>query len=132
MDFITAEYYFQYGRIETFSNIYTENSMDSTLKQTIDIRTSKTRPMHINDDSRLSNKRLFAPECDDGMSVEVRGNVYITQDGISVYTSGGEKIRTIEVPESPSNICFGGDNMRTLYITAQTSLYAIKMNVSGR
>jgi gluconolactonase len=66
------------------------------------------------------------------MTVDDRGNVYITSGGIAVYSSGGEKIMTIDIPESASNVCFGGEDMRTLYITAQTSLYAIKMSVKGR
>ncbi|MEC7223445.1 MAG: SMP-30/gluconolactonase/LRE family protein, partial [Verrucomicrobiota bacterium] len=48
-----------------------------------------------------------------------------------VYSSNGKKIGVIEVPEHPANVCFGGENYDTLFITARTSLYSIKINAKG-
>ena len=106
-------------------------SLDGKSLYVTDGRINHTYVYSIGPDGTLSGKKQFAGEGEDGMTVDVRGNVYITTGGISVYNRDGEKIETIEVPESTSNICFGGVDMRTLYITAQTSLYAIRMNVRG-
>jgi gluconolactonase len=50
---------------------------------------------------------------------------------VSVYNSKGQKIATITIPERPANVCFGGKDKQTLFITAQTSLYAVKMQAKG-
>ncbi|MFC1561195.1 SMP-30/gluconolactonase/LRE family protein [Candidatus Latescibacterota bacterium] len=85
----------------------------------------------INADGTLSNKKLFAPEGSDGMTMDTQGNIYLTRRAISVYDSAGNKIETIEVPEHPANVCFGGKDKRTLFITASSSLYSLRMRVKG-
>ncbi|MBN1392690.1 MAG: SMP-30/gluconolactonase/LRE family protein [Sedimentisphaerales bacterium] len=91
----------------------------------------KTFVYSINEDGTLSNKKLFAPEGSDGMTIDNQGNIYLTTKAVSVYNKDGEKIETIEVLEQPSNVCFGGKDRQTLFITARTSLYAVRMRVSG-
>lgn len=91
----------------------------------------KTYVYTINVDGTLSDKKLFAPEGSDGMTIDREGNVYLTGHAISVYNSAGKKIKTIEVPEQPANVCFGGKDSETLFITARTSLYSIRMRVQG-
>jgi gluconolactonase len=91
----------------------------------------KTFVYKINKDGTLSNKRLFAPEGSDGMTIDNKGNIYLTSNAVLVYNKKGERIETIEVPEGPANVCFGGKDKRTLFITARTSLYAIRMWVAG-
>jgi len=92
---------------------------------------NKTYVYTINDDGTLSNKKLFAPEGSDGMTIDNEGNIYLTTAAVSVYSSAGEKIDTIEVPETPTNVCFGGKDKHTLFITARTSLYSVRMRVKG-
>jgi gluconolactonase len=65
------------------------------------------------------------------MTIDAKGNIYITGEAVLVYNPAGELINTIEVPERPSNVCFGGKDKKTLYITARTSFYSIKMDVKG-
>ena len=65
------------------------------------------------------------------MTIDNEGNIYVTTKGISVYNMSGEKIETIEVPEQPSNVCFGGKDKQTLFITARTSFYSVGMRVKG-
>jgi len=48
-----------------------------------------------------------------------------------IYNPGGTLIETIEVPEEPANVCFGGKDIKTLFITARTSLYSVRMKVKG-
>jgi gluconolactonase len=91
----------------------------------------KTFEYSINKDGTLSNKKLFAPEGSDGMTIDNEGNVYLTTDAVVVYNKDGERIETIEVPEQPSNVCFGGKDKRTLFITARTSLYSVQMRVAS-
>ena len=104
---------------------------DGKLLYVTDHGGKKTFVYTINKDATLSNKKLFAPEGSDGMTIDNEGNVYLTTDVVAVYNKNGQKIETIEVPERPANVCFGGKDKRTLFITARTSLYSIKMRVKG-
>jgi gluconolactonase len=80
----------------------------------------------IKPDGSLADKKLYAEQGSDGMTLDAAGNLYLTADAVTVYAPSGEKIRTIEVPEKPSNVCFGQGGT-TLYITARQSLYAINL-----
>lgn len=96
-----------------------------------DINDRKIWKYDIQADGTLSNKTFFAPEGSDGMSIDNKGNVYLTNKAVSVFDKTGKKIATIEVPETPSNVSFGGKKRNTLFITARTSVYTLKMNVKG-
>ncbi len=85
----------------------------------------------INADGTLTHKTFFAPEASDGMTIDNEGNVYITSQMVIVYNPGGEKIAEIAIPEIPANVCFGGRDRNTLFITARTSVYTIGMKVKG-
>ncbi len=85
----------------------------------------------INEDGTLSKKKLFASEGSDGMTIDNKGNVYLTTNVVAVYNKKGEKIDQITVPEQPSNVIFGGKDKKTLFITARTSLYSVGMQVKG-
>lgn len=85
----------------------------------------------VNPDGTLSDKRLFAEQGSDGMTMDERGNVYLTSETVTIYRPDGTEIRTIEVPEQPSNVCFGGRDGRMLFITARTSFYSVPMQVGG-
>jgi len=104
---------------------------DGKLLYVADIRARKTYVYTINDDGTLSNKALFAPEGSDGMTIDSEGNVYLTTKDVSVYDPQGKNIERIRVPERPANVCFGGKNKQTLFITARTSLYSLRMLVKG-
>lgn len=67
----------------------------------------------------------------DGMCIDERGNIYSTGEGVNVWSPDGLPLMTIEVPEQPANVCFGGRDGRTLFITARSSLYAVEMSVGG-
>ena len=96
-----------------------------------DINDKKIWKYTINRDGSLSSKTLFAPEGSDGMNIDNKGNVYLTNKSVSVYNANGENIARIEVPEQPSNLCFGGKKRNILFITARTSVYIIKMKMKG-
>lgn len=68
----------------------------------------------------------------DGLTVDASGNLYIaTGLGLQVFNAQGEPLGEIALPEQPSNCTFGGPDLRTLYVTARTSLYAVPMEVAG-
>jgi len=92
---------------------------------------NKTFVYSINKDGTLSNKKLFAPEGSDGMTMDNLGNIYLTTDVVAVYDKNGQKIEKIEVPERPANVTFGGKDKQTLFITARKSLYSVRMGVKG-
>ncbi len=92
---------------------------------------NKTFAYTIKEDGTLADKKLFAPEGSDGMTIDNEGNVYLTTRVVAVYSKDGKKIEEIKVPEGPANVTFGGPDRKTLFITARTSLYSIAMRVKG-
>ncbi len=98
----------------------------------VDSRQQKTFAYTIESDGTLSGERLFAEEGRDGMTVDITGNVYITsREGVSVYSSNGERLGVIEFSESTTNVCIGGTDHRTLFITTGSSLYSIPLKNQG-
>jgi len=91
----------------------------------------KTYRFRIMNDGSLSKKSLFANEGSDGMTIDNLGNIYLTNNFVSVFDKEGEKIAEISVPELPSNVCFGGKDRNILFITARTSIYKLNMSVKG-
>lgn len=68
----------------------------------------------------------------DGMAIDEKGNLYITSGiGVQIYSSQGTLLHVISVPEVPANVTFGGEDGKTLYITARTSLYRCAMPIAG-
>lgn len=96
-----------------------------------DIQARKTWRYTIQPDGTLTNKSFFAPHGSDGMTIDNKGNVYLTENKVWVYNPEGKLIKEIEVPEKPANICFGGKKRNILFITARTSVYKLKMKVKG-
>ena len=68
----------------------------------------------------------------ESVAVDERGNVYIAAGQIYVYDPAGKPIDTIEVPERPLQLVFGGKDGQTLFIAARTSLYAVRTRIRGR
>ena len=104
---------------------------DGKLLYVADIDDRKIWKYDIMEDGSLSNRTLFANEGSDGMAIDNKGNIYLTMGKVWVYSPEGELIQEISVPESPSNLCFGGKDKDILFITARTSVYTLKMNVRG-
>jgi gluconolactonase len=68
-----------------------------------------------------------SPGLPDGFRVDVHGNLWSSSlDSVQVFSPAGELLERVPVPEKIGNLCFGGDDGRTLYITASTSLYRIR------
>jgi gluconolactonase len=101
---------------------------DGTTLYVADHGANKTYVYKIDPDGTLSDKKLFAKQGSDGMTLDQKSNVYLTSEAVNVYSPSGELIETIYVPpEVPSNVSFGGKDKKMLFITARTSLYSIDM-----
>lgn len=97
-----------------------------------DIRAGKTWSFSINQDGTLTDKKLFCEMGSDGMTIDSKGNIYITGKGVTIFDKNGKKLGNIPVPENwTANVCFGGKKRKTLYITASTGFYQIKLKVKG-
>lgn len=97
------------------------------------------RAFDVRPDGTLANGRVFAElkapgkeGVPDGMKVDLRGNVFCTgAGGIWVIDPAGVVLGVIEVPEVPANLAWGDDDLKTLYITARTGLYRLRVGTGG-
>jgi len=93
------------------------------------------RVFDVNDDGTLANGRVFCAidkGAPDGIRCDSDGRVYSSaQEGVQVFNKEGALIAKILVPEPPANLCFGGEDKKTLFITARTSLYSIQLLTTG-
>lgn len=97
-----------------------------------DIGAGKTWRYAIAEDGRPSNKTLFCELGSDGLTIDDAGNVYLTGKGVTVFDAKGAQTDHIDVPEPwTANVCFGGADRRSLFITASTALYRVRTNVKG-
>lgn len=104
---------------------------DGKLLYVADHGAGKTYRYNIGADGSLSNKTLFVSSGSDGMTIDNEGNVYLTTgNAIQVYSASGSLIETITVTD-PTNLCFGGIDGKTLFITTKAAVYSIQMRVHG-
>lgn len=113
-------------------------SPDEAVLYVDDTARGHIRAFDVDSDSALSNGRVLiemrsseagAP---DGMKVDQRGNIYCTgPGGIWVIEPGGKCLGRIFLPELPANLAWGDSDWRTLYITARTSVYRLRLSVPG-
>jgi gluconolactonase len=103
---------------------------DGKILYVADIRGGRTYAFDVQPDGSLTDRRLFCELGSDGMTMDNHGNVYLTGKGVTVFDKTGKQIRHIAVPERwTANICFGGPDKDTLFITASQGLYSLKMQV---
>lgn len=105
---------------------------DGKLLYVADPGDKKTYVYKIQKDGSLADRKLAAPEGSDGLTLDERGNLYLTRGGIQIYSPEGKKIASIPTPEGPANVTFGGKDRRTLFITARTGFYSLRMSVRGQ
>ena len=106
---------------------------DGNYLYVADIKDNKTYRYIINKNGNLQDKTLLIQQGSDGMTLDEKGNIYLTGNGgVTVYTKEGKKLLLIPVPSKwTANVCFGGKDRKTLFITASESVYIIAMNVKG-
>ena len=108
-------------------------SPDGNKLYVVDTTANSVTTWDLANDGTPSNEQPFASVMSgDGMAVDKAGNLYVAgADGIHVLDKTGAALGTITVPEQPANCTFGGADGKTLYITARTGLYSIRLNVPG-
>lgn len=93
------------------------------------------RVFDVKKDGSLENGKIFCvieKGVPDGIRCDAGGRIWSSaSDGVQIFAPDGSLIGKILAPESPANLCFGGKDFKTLFITAQTSLYAIDVAVKG-
>jgi gluconolactonase len=101
-----------------------------------DISGSETWSYDVQPDGSLANRKRVCEFGSDGMTLDSEGNLYLTANsrppGVTVVNvKSGQQIGFIPVPEQPANLCFGGQDRRTLYMSARTGFYSVRTNVHG-
>ena len=93
------------------------------------------RVFDVNKDGTLSNGQVFAKidkGAPDGIRCDTKGRIWSSAgDGVHIFEPTGELIGKILTPEAPANVGFGGSGMKTLFLTARKSLYAIDVKAKG-
>jgi len=105
---------------------------DGKVLYVSDIHGKQTFAFDIQPDGTLANKRLFCSLGSDGMTIDDAGNVYLTGKGVTVFDKTGQQIAHIPIAESwTGNVCFGGADRHTLFITASMGLYSVRLRTAG-
>lgn len=116
-------------------------SPDETVLYVGDSQERQVYAFDVAEDGALQNKRLFVDVFSseetggtaDGMKVDEEGNLYTTgAGGLWVVAPDGTVLERIAVPQNASNVAWGGEDYRTLYITAGSNIYAIEVDVPGK
>ncbi len=113
-------------------------SPDESLLYINDTPRRHIRVFDVEPDGTISNGRLFAelfhgdPGAPDGMKVDVEGNVYCTgPGGVWVTDPRGNHLGRILTPEHCANFAFGGNDMKTMFFTARSTVYRMRLNIPG-
>jgi len=135
-----AVYYLSPDR-KTFKRVITDyqkpngiiGTPDGKTLFVADIQGHKTYGFEIQADGSLANKRLAANAGSDGMTIDSEGNLYLTNDrrGVRVFDKLAKDLGVIPVPEMPANVSFGGKDHKTLFITARTGFYSVRIKNPG-
>jgi gluconolactonase len=116
-------------------------SLDGNLLYVDDWSDKYVYVFDVQADGTAINKRIFCTlqtspgqtgSGADGMKIDSQGTLYVaTSTGIQVIDKNGIYLKTITLPETPSNVAFGGKDLKTLFITAGKSLYSTTVEISG-
>ncbi|NMC40747.1 MAG: SMP-30/gluconolactonase/LRE family protein, partial [Bacteroidales bacterium] len=100
----------------------------------------------VKEDGTITNGRKFAKlflvdnvldrkgksSSADGMAIDKMGNIYVaTHYGVQIFNATGEFVGMINLPSFPVSLCFGDDDMKTLYIVSYSRVYKIRTNMEG-
>jgi len=111
-------------------------------EKTLYVNSSADRKIYrfdVRPDDTVANGRLIvdmsaekAAGAPDGMKVDEKGHLYSTgAGGIWVMTPDGKHLGTLVFPEQPANLAFGDADGRTLYVTARSSVYRVRLKIPG-
>jgi hypothetical protein len=126
-DFVTGELYYGSKLNNTLRAFGFAPAVAGEPYYVTDENGEKTYSASIGDDGTISNLKLFAERGGESVTWDEKGNVYIAAGQVYVYNPAGELIDTIDIPERPSQLLFGGSHGNTLFVLARTSLYAVEV-----
>ena len=126
-DFVTGELYYGSKLNNTLRAFGFAPAVAGQPYYVTDENGEKTYSASIGDDGAVSNLKLFAERGGESVTWDQKGNVYIAAGQVYVYNPAGELIDTIDIPERPSQLLFGGSDGNTLFVLARTSLYAVQV-----
>jgi len=113
-------------------------SPDESILYIDDSPRRHVRAFDVRPDGALTNSRILAdmdhpqPGSPDGMKIDEEGHLYVAgATGIWVFEPNGELLGVVATPERPANCAWGDADRKSLYITARTSLYRIRVKVAG-
>ena len=107
-------------------------SIEDKILYVADNSALKTYVYDIQENGDLTNRRLFVEMGSDGMTLDNKGNVYITGDGVHIYDKNSNLLQHIEIDKGwTSNVTFGGEDFNWLFITALDAVYKIEMKTHG-
>jgi gluconolactonase len=113
-------------------------SLDGTQLYVNDTARNHIRIFRIDPDGSLAGGDVFAETTGegeggaDGMKLDRAGNVYCCgPGGVHVFDPAGVCLGVIRTPEVAANFCFGGDDLRTIFVTASSSLYRRRVEIAG-
>jgi gluconolactonase len=105
---------------------------DGQFLYVADVKANKTYRYSIKSDGTLWGRVMFYDKGSDGITLDERGNLYLTGGEVTVVNPKGIKIASIQNPSQKiTNLCFGGKNGNVLLITAMKEVYLLPMNVKG-
>jgi len=113
-------------------------SLDESRLFVNDTERQHIRVFNVKGNGELAGGAVWAvtegegPGGPDGMKIDSRGNVYCCgPGGVHVFDASGHRMGIIRMPEMAANFTFGDDDLRSLYVTASTSLYRLRVRVPG-
>lgn len=113
-------------------------SRDESILYVDDSGRRHVRQFDVDPDGSLSTSRVIAdmdhpqPGSPDGMKVDVEGHLYVAgATGLWIFEPDGTRLGVIVTPERPANCAWGDEDRQSLYITARTSLYRIRVKIPG-
>ena len=107
----------------TGRNLYVTNSDERNV-----------RSYDLDRNGAATNERILVSNIEgvpDGMRVDEKGNLYVAANKLEVYSLEGKPLGSVALNETPSNCAFGDEDMASLFITARTSVYRVRLNVKG-
>lgn len=107
-------------------------SADGKYLYVADMARNKTYRYTVELNGALKDQFELIDHGSDGMTIDNQGNFYLTGNGVFIYNPAGKQIGHIAIKEPwTANVCFGGKDRSTLFITASTAIYTLQMQVKG-
>ena len=127
------------GRIEAIARPATRPngialSPDGRILYVADSDARLIRAYDLDAAGSAANERIVVSAIEgvpDGLRADEQGNLYLAAKQIYVFTPAGRPLRSIEIPQTPANLAFGGSDLATLYVTARSALYRVHVGIKG-